>query len=162
MIEYLVDHGHDVYLLDWGEIAEEDKGLGFEEAVFKLIPRAIDRALEASGARELTINGICLGGTLSACYLAIHPDAPVRNFVAIVAPIDFEKGGLFRVWLDERYFPADLRLFERVIGLEEQLDDLEDQNRRIINNMAAPRRARPKPASETPEPAEQPEPTEQT
>ena len=49
MIEYLVNQGHDVYLLDWGEIAAEDKGLGFEEAAFKLIPRAIDRAPEASG-----------------------------------------------------------------------------------------------------------------
>ena len=46
MIEYLVDHGHDVYLLDWGEIAEEDKELGFEEAVFKILPRAIDRVME--------------------------------------------------------------------------------------------------------------------
>ena len=120
MIEYLVNQGHDVYLLDWGEIAEEDKELGFEEGVFKLIPRAINRALEASEAQELTLNGICLGGTLSACYLAIHPDAPVRNFVAIVAPINFEQGDLFRVWLDERYFPADL-IVERYGGLPASL-----------------------------------------
>ena len=116
MIEYLVDRGHDVYLLDWGEIAEEDKELGFEEAVFKIIPRAIDRALEASGARRITLNGLCLGGTLGACYLALHPSAPVRNFVAVVAPIDFQDGGMFRTWLDERYFPADL-IVERYGGL---------------------------------------------
>ena len=55
MIEYLVDHGHDVYLLDWGEIAEEDKELGFEEAAFKILPRAIDRAMETSGATEMYV-----------------------------------------------------------------------------------------------------------
>ena len=108
MIEYLVNHGHDVFLLDWGVVGEEDRELGFEEGVYKIIPRAIERALEASGATEITLNGICLGGTLSAAYLALHPDAPVRNFVAVVAPIDFEHGGMFRTWLDERYFPADL------------------------------------------------------
>src|SRR5688500_8256905 len=30
MIEFLVQHGHDVYLLDWGVIAEEDRHLGLE------------------------------------------------------------------------------------------------------------------------------------
>lgn len=120
MIEYLVDQGHDVYLLDWGEIAEEDNGLGFEEAVFKIFPGAIRRALEVSGASEITLNGLCLGGTLAACYLAVHPEAPVRNFVAIVAPIDFEKGGMFRSWLDDRHFPADL-IVQRYGGLPASL-----------------------------------------
>ena len=120
MIEYLVDHGHDVYLLDWGEIAEEDKELGFEEAVFKILPRAIDRALETSGATELTLNGLCLGGTISAAYLALNPDAPVRNFVAVVAPINFEEGGLFRTWLNDPHFPAEL-IVQRYNGLPASL-----------------------------------------
>ena len=34
------------------------------------------------------------------------------------------------------------RLFERIIGLEERLDDLEDQNRLIIKNTSANRRVR--------------------
>lgn len=119
-IEHLVNHGHDVYLLDWGEIAEEDKALGFEEAVFKIIPRAIDRTLEASGSTEINLNGICLGGTLSACYLALNSDAPVRNFIAVVAPINFEEGGLFKVWLDERHFPTDL-FVERYGGVPANL-----------------------------------------
>ena len=120
MIEYLVDHGHDVYLLDWGEIAEEDKELGFEEAAFKILPRAIDRAMETSGATDVTLNGLCLGGTISACYLALNPDAPVRNFVAVVAPINFEEGGLFRTWLNDPHFPAEL-IVQRYNGLPASL-----------------------------------------
>ena len=120
MIEFLVDHGHDVYLLDWGEIAEEDKELGFEEAVCKILPRAIDRAMETSGADDITLNGLCLGGTISACYLALNPDAPVRNFVAVVAPINFEEGGLFRTWLNDPHFPAEL-IVERYNGLPSSL-----------------------------------------
>ena len=86
MIEFLVDHGHDVYLLDWGEIAEEHKELGFEEAVLKILPRAIARAMETSGSDDITLNGLCLGRTISSCYLALNSDAPVQNFVAVVAP----------------------------------------------------------------------------
>ena len=120
MIEFLVNRGHDVYLLDWGKIAEEDKELGFEEAVFKILPRAIDRAMEASGATEITLNGLCLGGTISSTYLALTPDAPVRNFVAVVAPINFEEGGLFRTWLNDPRFPSDL-IVERYNGLPASL-----------------------------------------
>ena len=119
-IESLLKQGYDVYLLDWGEIAEEDKNLGFEDAVFKILPRIIDRALEISQAEEVTLNGICVGGTIAAAYLALEPRAPVRNFVAMVAPIDFDEGGLFKSWLDERYFPVDL-IVDRLGGIPASL-----------------------------------------
>src|SRR5215470_290874 len=72
MIEFLVQRGHDVYMLDWGVMAAEDKHLGFEEAVGSILPRAIDRILEESGAPALTLNGICLGGVISLAYLSLN------------------------------------------------------------------------------------------
>ncbi len=119
-IEFLVRQGHDVYLLDWGDIAEEDKDLSFEDAALKILPRAIDSALEVSEAKEVTLNGLCVGGTISASYLGLIRDAPVRNFIAIVAPIDFEEGGQFRAWLDDRYFPVDA-IVQRFGGLPAHL-----------------------------------------
>jgi polyhydroxyalkanoate synthase len=41
MIEFLVQHGYDVYMLDWGVIAEEDKHLGCAEIVCTIMPRAM-------------------------------------------------------------------------------------------------------------------------
>ncbi len=38
-IEFLVKQGYDVYLLDWGDIDEEDKDLGFDEG--SLNPRHV-------------------------------------------------------------------------------------------------------------------------
>jgi polyhydroxyalkanoate synthase len=119
-VEFLVNKGVDVYLLDWGDIAEEDRNLSFEDATLKLLPRAIDAALETSEAKEITLNGLCIGGTISASYLGLTPDAPVRNFIAIVAPIDFEHGGQFKCWLDERYFPVDA-IVQRFGGLPAHL-----------------------------------------
>ena len=108
MIEYLVKKGHDVYMLDWGIIAEEDKDLGLEDIVFKILPRAIEEILACSGASQLNLNGLCLGGVISNCYLSLHPEAPVKNYVSIVTPVDFDQGGLFKAWLGHEYFPDDL------------------------------------------------------
>jgi len=112
-IEYLVKQGHDVYLLDWGVPGEEDRDFGFEECIFDIIPRTIERAREVSNAEEVTLNGVCLGGMLSSIYLALNPDAPVRNHVALVAGIDSDHGGLFKAWLND--FPADQLI--RVYGM---------------------------------------------
>ena len=106
-IEFLVTHGHEVYLLDWGEIDDEDKDIGFEDVVFKYIPKTIERILEVSKAKEVNLNGVCMGGMFTASYLALNPDAPVKNAIFTVSPIDLEHGGLFKTWLDERYFPMD-------------------------------------------------------
>jgi polyhydroxyalkanoate synthase len=119
-VEFLVQRGVDVYLLDWGDIAEEDRNLGFADAALKLLPRAIDALLESSQAREITLNGLCVGGTICASYLGLTPDAPVRNFVTIVTPIDFDHGGQFKSWLDERYFPVDA-IVQRFGGLPSYL-----------------------------------------
>lgn len=108
MVEFLVQRGHDVYLLDWGTIAAEDKDLGFEEVVGTILPRAIDRVLEYAGAPALTLNGICLGGVISLAYLSLNPDAPVRNMVSIVTPVDFSEGGLLKTWTGHEAFPREL------------------------------------------------------
>ena len=107
-VEFMANQGHDVYLLDWGEIAEEDKDLGFEDEVEKILPRAINRALAVSDAEEVTLNGICLGGTICSCFLALDPDAPVRNFVFMVAPIDFDHEGLFQGLVEWQVFSHGL------------------------------------------------------
>lgn len=136
MIEFLVHQGHDVYLLDWGEIAEEDKNLGLEEAVFKVLPRAIDVILELSDAPEINLNGFCLGGVITNCYLGLHPEAPVQNYIAIVTPVDFDHGGLFKVWLGNDYFPVDL-MVERFGGVPPSLMGTGFKMLRPTNDAAA-------------------------
>src|SRR5215207_1864580 len=48
-IEYLVDQGFDVYLLDWGIPGEEDKDMDFENYVLDYMPRAVKKVLKHSG-----------------------------------------------------------------------------------------------------------------
>jgi poly[(R)-3-hydroxyalkanoate] polymerase subunit PhaC len=88
-VEYLLDAGFDVLMLDWGVPDERDADNSFETYVDEYIPAAIAAAHEVTGARELTLVGYCLGGVLAILYAAAHRDAAVRNLVLLATPIDF-------------------------------------------------------------------------
>lgn len=136
MVEFLVQRGYDVYMLDWGVMAEEDRHLGLEELVGTILPRAIERVLDISQAAQITLNGLCLGGVITLTYLALHPEAPVKNVVAIVTPVDFEHGGLFKTWIGHAAFPADL-MVQRFGGVPPGLMGMGFKMLRPTNDLAA-------------------------
>src|SRR5262245_40613108 len=106
-IEYMVEQGFDFYLLDWGVFGPEDNYLTFEDCVTRILPRVARKVLDVSGADRLSIIGYCMGAPLSACFISTHPDIPVANFANMAGPIDFSQGGMFRLWLDAKYFDVD-------------------------------------------------------
>ena len=106
-IEYMTGQGFDFYLVDWGVFGPEDNGLDVEEVVTRLLPRLARKALESSGAREMSVLGYCMGAPLSASFVAMHPEFPVKNYVNMAGPIDFSKVGMFGLWLDPRFFDVD-------------------------------------------------------
>lgn len=106
-IEYMTQQGFDFYLLDWGVFGPEDNGLTVEDAVTKILPRMARKALESSGATEMSVLGYCMGAPLSACFLATHPEFPVKNYINMAGPIDFAHVGMFGRWLDPRFFDVD-------------------------------------------------------
>ncbi|MCI0547962.1 MAG: alpha/beta fold hydrolase [Candidatus Rokubacteria bacterium] len=106
-IEHMTGQGFDFYLVDWGVFGPEDNALTVEHAATKILPRLARKALESSGAPEMSVLGYCMGAPISTCFLGTHRDFPVRNFVDMAGPIDFSKVGLFGLWLDPRFFDAD-------------------------------------------------------
>lgn len=106
-IEYMVAQGFDFYLLDWGVFGPEDNHMTFEDCVTRILPRMARKVLAHSNASDLSIVGYCMGAPLSACFIAAYPEISVRNFVNMAGPIDFARGGVFRLWLDAKYFDAD-------------------------------------------------------
>ncbi|MGM7636392.1 class III poly(R)-hydroxyalkanoic acid synthase subunit PhaC [Bacillus sp. Hm123] len=107
LIEYLTDQGHDVYLLDWGTPGYEDRHMKLDDYMLDYIPRAIQKVLRTSGANEVSLLGYCMGGTMTAISVALHPDLPIRNLIFLTSPFDFKDTGLFTNWLDDRYFNLD-------------------------------------------------------
>src|SRR6266545_6296193 len=106
-IEYMTQQGFDFYLLDWGVFGPEDNGLTVEDAVTKILPRMANKALESSGASEMSVLGYCMGAPLSACFVASHPEFPLKNYIDMAGPVDFAHVGLFGLWLDPRFFDVD-------------------------------------------------------
>ena len=106
-IEYMTQQGFDVYLLDWGVFGPEDDHLTVEDCVVRILPRMVRKVLEHSREQSLTMIGYCMGAPISACFIATHAEIPVANFINMAGPIDFEQGGIFRCWLDPKYFNAD-------------------------------------------------------
>jgi polyhydroxyalkanoate synthase len=107
LVEYLVNRGFDVYLLDWGTPSYEDKTMKLDDYILDYIPRAIRKVLRTSKADEVSILGYCMGGTMTSIFAALHPELPIRNLVFMTSPFDFEETGLYGSFLDERYFDID-------------------------------------------------------
>lgn len=97
-IEAFGNEGFDVYLIDFGVPGYEDKDLTLTDYITGYIQKGVQRALRHSMAKEVTIIGYCLGGTLAAMYTAIAEE-PVKNLILTVAPMDFSTFPIFDKWL---------------------------------------------------------------
>jgi polyhydroxyalkanoate synthase len=108
LVEYLVNQGFDVFLLDWGDAEDEDAALTLDDLVAGYLPLAVRRVSHASGAEQVSMLGYCMGGTLAALYAATHanaPDGPLRNLICLASPIDFAAGETpLHVWLRPEHF----------------------------------------------------------
>jgi polyhydroxyalkanoate synthase len=108
-IEYMLEQGFEVYLLDWGEPGPEDINTTFEDYVTEYLYRAVRRMLSVSKAREFSMLGYCLGATLATLYTALYTEFPLRNLILLTAPIDFSEKptGSMAMWLEEKNLDVD-------------------------------------------------------
>lgn len=107
LVEYLVNRGYDVYLLDWGTPGLEDRNLTFGDYVTKYIPKAAKKVQRISGSKEFSILGYCMGGTMSTMYASIFPNDGLKNLVLMAAPVDFAHHPFYSSWLRNKYFDVD-------------------------------------------------------
>ena len=88
-VEYMVNKGYDLYLLDWGAPGPEDKNLKFDDYTLEYMPRAIRKMKAISGAEEFSLLGWCIGAILTTIYAALRGDEGLRNLILLTAPLDF-------------------------------------------------------------------------
>ncbi len=105
-VEFLLNEGYDVFLIDWGSPDEEDSDMGLGEYVCDELDWGIREVLRASGQDELSLLGWCIGGTLCLLYGGTHPDSPVRNMVLLTTPVD-TRGALYTTWVGRESFDVD-------------------------------------------------------
>lgn len=108
-VEYMLRHGHDVYLLDWGIPGPEDKNMTFDDYALEYLPRVVRKVQATSGETEFNMLGWCLGAIISTLYAAMRPDDGLKNLILLTAPLDFTDktaGGFIR-WTSHPAFDPD-------------------------------------------------------
>jgi polyhydroxyalkanoate synthase subunit PhaC len=95
--EWLVAQGHDVWCIDWGTPADEDRYLSFDQICDGYIGRAVRRVARQAPGAKTHLLGYCLGGTLTAIYAAAHGEH-LAGHIALAAPVNFHDDGLLSRW----------------------------------------------------------------
>lgn len=108
-VEFMVQSGFDVYLLDWGRPGFEDRGTKLDDYAMEYLPRAIRKMKEVSGSEDFSMLGWCIGALLTTIYAAMLPDDGLRNLLLLTAPLDFSNRNsvTFARWTDERFFHVE-------------------------------------------------------
>jgi poly[(R)-3-hydroxyalkanoate] polymerase subunit PhaC len=108
-VEYMLQRGYDVYLLDWGIPGPEDRELKYDDYALEYLPRVVRKLKSVTGASEFSILGWCLGALISTIYACLRPDEGLKNLMLLTAPLDFsdKSAGGFSRWVTEPAFDPD-------------------------------------------------------
>ncbi len=97
MLRTLRNAGFDTFFVDFGVPDRADEGVRLDDYVVDWVPACVDAALAASGARELSLVGYCMGGIFALLHVGTWRDQRVRSLVTIGAPVNFDKMGVITV-----------------------------------------------------------------
>lgn len=100
VVERFLDAGIDLYMIDWGYPTRKDRFLGFDDHINGYMDNVVDFIRDKHGVEKINLMGICMGGTFSVIYSALHPDK-IKNLVTTVTPTNFDTNkGLLHVWME--------------------------------------------------------------
>ncbi len=99
LVRNLLEAGHRVYVVDWGNPTRVDRHLKIDDYVLRYLGGCLRYANAENEGRPSVVFGICEGGTFSACLAALEPEL-FAGLALAITPIDFE-GDPENFWLGE-------------------------------------------------------------
>ena len=113
-IKWAIQQGYTVFVISWVNPDERLTQLMFDDCM-KLGPlAALDAIEKATGQRQISAIGYCIGGTLMAAtlaYMAARGDDRITACTFFTAQVDFTEPGELGVFIDE----------EQLAGVEEAM-----------------------------------------
>ncbi len=91
-----VAEGHTVFMVSWRNVKADQGGLTWDDYVRDGVLKAIDVALEVSGADQVNALGFCVGGTLlgtAAAVLAGNDEPKLASLTFLTTLLDFYDTG---------------------------------------------------------------------
>jgi polyhydroxyalkanoate synthase len=99
VVESFQQQGIDVYMIDWGYPTRKDRYLTIDDHVNGYMDNIVDVIRKRHQVSKINLMGICMGGTFSVIYSALHP-AKIKNLVTTVTPTNFDTDkGLLHTWM---------------------------------------------------------------
>jgi len=103
-VRHALDQGQQVFMMSWRNVPPELGGATWEDYLEQGVFAALDAALEITHARNANVLGFCVGGTLSACAVAIEAargGKRIANLSLLASLLDFTDPGEISVYIDE-------------------------------------------------------------
>ena len=99
VVERFLDAGIDLYMIDWGYPTRKDRFQGFDDHINGYMDEIVDFIRDQNKVDKINLMGICMGGTFSVIYSALHHEK-IKNLVTTVTPTSFDNNkGLLHVWM---------------------------------------------------------------
>ncbi|MEL7467259.1 MAG: alpha/beta fold hydrolase [Pseudomonadota bacterium] len=106
LVRNLLAHGVDVFVIDWGFAGSEDRDNGLDHYVTDHLSGCLDAARATACVDNLTLFGICQGGTFAACHAARNL-GDLNGLICAGTPIDMHADaqdgdpahGLLNLWV---------------------------------------------------------------
>jgi polyhydroxyalkanoate synthase subunit PhaC len=100
VVRRAIDHGFEVYLVEWTKPDDQETLLGLEEYAGTMLDECMDVIAERSLSDKVFLAGHSLGGTFAALYGAYRPKR-IAGLILIEAPLHFaEASGAFGTLLN--------------------------------------------------------------
>ena len=86
-------------MIDWGYPSRKDRFLTIDDHVNGYLDHAVDFIRRKHNLPRINLMGICMGGSFSVMYAALHPEK-VKNLITTVTPTHFDTDtGLLHIWM---------------------------------------------------------------
>ena len=99
VVKTFLQEGIDLYMVDWGYPKPKDRFLTIDDHVNGYMNNIIDFIRDRHQVPKVNLMGICMGGTFSVIYSALHPEK-IKNLITTVTPSSFDTDkGLLHIWM---------------------------------------------------------------
>ncbi len=106
VVQSFLSQGIDVYMIDWGYPTRKDRFLTIDDHVNGYMHNAVEYICRQHKQTKINLMGICMGGTFSVIYSALHP-GKIKNLVTTVTPTNFDTDqGLLHIWMRDVNFDS--------------------------------------------------------
>ncbi len=89
-IKNLLEHGMNVYLLDWKPPSKQDKYTNVDDYVNFFIYECVEQIKSIENVKQISLQGYCMGATLSLMYASLY-QKNIKNLITIAPIVDADK-----------------------------------------------------------------------